>query len=340
MVDGVLLLVDAVEGPMPQTQASCCARRSQLRPQGRSWSSTRSTGPNARPDHVLNETFDLFLDLGANDEQAEFPVIYTNALTGKAGTDHRHIGDDPRAAVRGDPRAHPAARRATPRRRRRCWSPPSTYDDYKGRIAVGRLQSGTLRKGQPVVRIDHDGKIAPRARSPSFHASRASRASEVDEVQAGDIVAVAGVPDVDIGDTIADADDPRPLPADQGRRADAAMTFGVNTQPLRRARGHRTSPRRKLRERLYKSWSATWRCGWTTPTRADTFTVSGRGELHLAILIETMRREGYEFQVSRPEVIVQGRTARCSSRRAGRDRGRRRSSSARGRDARASAAAR
>ena len=298
MVDGVLLLVDAVDGPMPQTKF--VLRQALRRGHRAIVVINKIDRPNARPVHVLNETFDLFLDLGAANEQAEFATIYTNALTGAASTNHRHVGATleplfeaiietiPAPDVDADA---PAQLLVT----------TTTYDDYKGRIAVGRLQSGVLRKAQAVMRIDHFGALTP-ARVTQLFTFQGLARQEVDEARAGDIVAVAGVPDVGIGDTIADAADPRPLPPIKVEEPTLRMTFAVNTSPFAGREGtHVTS--RKLRERLYAELERDVALRVADTDSADTLVVSGRGELHLAILIETLRREGYEFQVSRPEVI-------------------------------------
>ena len=298
MVDGVLLLVDAVDGPMPQTKF--VLRQALRRGHRAIVVINKIDRPNARPMHVLNETFDLFLDLGAKEEQAEFETIYTNALTGSAGTDHRHISttleplfnaiveEIPAPDVDADA---PAQLLVT----------TTTYDDYKGRIAVGRLQSGSLRRGQAVARIDHAGALTQSRVTQLFTFQGLAR-EEVDEARAGDIVAVAGVTDAGIGDTIADAADPRPLPPIKVEEPTLRMTFAVNTSPFAGREGTYVTSR-KLRERLYAELERDVALRVADTDSADTLVVSGRGELHLAILIETLRREGYEFQVSRPEVI-------------------------------------
>jgi len=298
MVDGVLLLVDAVDGPMPQTKF--VLRQALRRGHRAIVVINKIDRPNARPVHVLNETFDLFLDLGAANEQAEFATVYTNAITGAASTDHRHVGTTleplfdaivesiPAPDVDADA---PAQLLVT----------TTTYDDYKGKIAVGRLQSGVLRRAQPVMRIDHFGALTP-ARVTQLFTFQGLAREEVDEARAGDIVAVAGVGDVGIGDTIADAAEPRPLPPIRVEEPTLRMTFAVNTSPFSGREGtHVTS--RKLRERLYAELERDVALRVADTDSPDTLVVSGRGELHLAILIETLRREGYEFQVSRPEVI-------------------------------------
>jgi GTP-binding protein len=298
MVDGVLLLVDAVEGPMPQTkfvlrQALQAGHKAIL-------VINKIDRANARPNHVLNETFDLFLDLGANEEQAEFPTIYTNALTGEAGTDHHHMG--PTLEPLFDAIIeHISPPDINPDEPTQLLVTTMTHDDYKGRIVVGRLHSGSIRKAQAVMRIDHQGNMVSGKVTQVFTFQGLAR-QEVDEAQAGDIVAVAGINDVTIGDTIADANDPRPLPPIHVEEPTLRMTFGVNSSPFAGRDGTYVTSR-KLRERLYAELERDVALNVADTESADTFLVSGRGELHLAILIETMRREGYEFQVSKPEVI-------------------------------------
>jgi GTP-binding protein len=298
MVDGVLLLVDAVEGPMPQTKF--VLRQALQRGHQAILVINKIDRLNARPNHVLNETFDLFLDLGASEQQAEFPVIYTNALTGESGTNHRHMGPTLEPLFEAI-LEHIPAPEVQPDEPTQLLVTATTYDEYKGKIALGRLHSGTLRKGQAVMRIDHEGAMFP-ARVTQLFTFQGLTRSEVDEAAAGDIVAVAGIPDSNIGETIADADDPRPLPPIRVEEPTVRMTFGVNTSPFAGRDGTYVTSR-KIRERLYNELERDVALRVADTDGADTFLVSGRGELHLAILIETMRREGYEFQVSKPEVI-------------------------------------
>ena len=298
MVDGVLLLVDAVDGPMPQTKF--VLRQALRRGHRAIVVINKIDRPSARPVHVLNETFDLFLDLGATEAQAEFSTIYTNALTGSAGIDHRHIGPslEPLFEAILEDIPAPDVDETAPTQ---LLVTATTYDTHIGRIAIGRLQSGTLRRAQPVARIDHDGSVTPAKVTQLFTFAGLSR-EPIDEARAGDIVAVAGVAEIGIGDTIADPADPRPLPPIRVEEPTVRMTFGVNNSPFAGREGtHVTS--RKLRERLYAELERDVALRVADGETADTFVVSGRGELHLAILIENMRREGYELVVSRPEVI-------------------------------------
>jgi GTP-binding protein len=298
MVDGVLLLVDAVEGPMPQTKF--VLRQALARGHKAILVINKIDRANARPNHVLNETFDLFLDLGATEEQAEFPVIYTNALTGESGTEHRHMGPTLEPLFEAIIE-HIEAPEANPGEPSQLLVTNMVYDEYKGRIVLGRLHSGTIRKAQPVMRIDHQGNMTPGKVTQVFTFQGLSR-NEVDEAEAGDIVALAGISEVNIGDTIADALDPRPLPPITVEEPTVRMTFGVNTSPFAGRDGTYVTSR-KLRERLFAELDRDVAIRVADTESPDTYLVSGRGELHLAILVETMRREGYEFQVSKPEVI-------------------------------------
>src|ERR671936_539030 len=228
MVDGVLLLVDAVDGPMPQTKF--VLRQALRRGHRAILVINKVDRPHARPNHVLNETFDLFLDLGASEEQAEYETVYTNALIGSAGTDPRHLTGtlEPLFEAILEEIPPPDVDEAAPTQ---LLVTTTSYDDYKGKIAVGRLQSGTLRRGQAVARIDHEGRVTSGSVTDLFTFQGLAR-EPVDEVRAGDIVAVAGIADIGIGDTIADADDPRPLPPIKVEEPTLRMTFAVNTSPF------------------------------------------------------------------------------------------------------------
>ncbi len=299
MVDGVLLLVDAVDGPMPQTRF--VLRKALELGLKAIVVINKVDRANARLNHVANATFDLFIDLGASDEQAEFPIVYTDAINGRAtlapgvvGTDLQPLFDTildyiPAPTIEPD---SPAQLLVT----------SLAYDDYKGRIAIGRLFAGQLKRAQPVARIAVDGQIFSNKITQLFVHQGLERI-EVDQVEAGEIVAVTGLPEIFIGETIADIDDPRPLPPIRVEAPTVRMMFGVNTSPFSGREG-RWNTSRKLRERLMKELEHNVSLRVEDGSTADTFIVSGRGELHLVILIETMRREGYEFQVGRPEVIL------------------------------------
>ena len=299
MVDGVLLLVDAVDGPMPQTKF--VLRQALQRGHRAILVINKIDRPQARPNHVLNETFDLFLDLGASEAQAEFETIYTNALTGAAGTDHRHIGTTLEPLFEAIMSEIPAPE-VDPDGPTQLLATMTTLDDYKGKIVLGRLQSGRVRRGQSVVRIDHDGKVLTPTKVSAVYTFNGLHREEVESVEAGDIVAIAGVGDATIGETIADAADPRPLPPIRVEEPTLRMSFKVNDSPFAGREGTFVTSR-KLRERLYAELEKDVALKVEDTETPDTLLVSGRGELHLAILVENMRREGNEFQVSKPEVI-------------------------------------
>jgi GTP-binding protein len=303
MVDGVLLLVDAVDGPMPQTRfvlrkALEMGRRAIV-------VINKIDRPNARPDWVANATFDLFIELGASDEQADFPIVHTNALTGCAVIPHK---DGPPAGDGCDLKPlfdlilnfvqPPQVDVDAPGQ---MLVTSLAYDDYKGRIAIGRVFGGKFTRNQEVMRIMVNGQMQKGRLQVLFTHQGLARV-EVPEVTAGDIVAVTGLPDLQIGETIADARDPRALPTIRVEEPTVRMTFGVNTSPFAGREGT-WGTSRKLRERLMKELETNVSMRVEDGETADTFVVSGRGELHLVILIETMRREGYEFQVGKPEVI-------------------------------------
>jgi GTP-binding protein len=299
MVDGVLLLVDAAEGPMPQTRF---VLRKALELGHRAIVVINKIDrPHARPDWAVNATFDLFIELGATEEQADFPVIYAIAPAGRAGTDAAHlayhVGPLFEAIVRRLPA--PLVDLDAPSQ---LLVTNLTYDDYKGKIVLGRLSGGTLRRGQPVARADREGRLHSEKIAQVFIHEGLERV-EVEQVGAGEIVALTGIPEANIGDTITDLADPRPLPPIVVEAPTVRMTFGVNTSPLSGREGT-WSTSRKLKERLDRELERNVALRVQPTDSADTFLVSGRGELHLAILIETMRREGYEFQVSAPEVIL------------------------------------
>jgi GTP-binding protein len=298
MVDGVLLLVDAVEGPMPQTRF--VLRQALEKGHKAIVVVNKIDRSAARTDYVVNATFDLFIDLGATDEQADFPVIYTVALEGRAGYQADTLGPDLRPLFdtilgRLPP---PLVEMEKPPR---LLVTSLAYDNYIGRIAIGRLWSGTLRGGQQVVRINPEGEQVS-GRVNQVFTFRDLQRVEQEAVTAGDIVAVAGLPNVGIADTIADVTDPRPLPPITVEEPTVRMTFSINDSPFAGREGTYVTSR-QLRDRLRRELESNVALRVQDTDSADRFIVSGRGELHLAILIETMRREGYEFAASKPEVI-------------------------------------
>ncbi len=300
MVDGVLLLVDAAEGPMPQTRF---VLRKALGMGHRAIVVINKVDrDHARAEWAVNATFDLFIDLGASEEQAEFPIVYTIATQGTAGTTPDRLEGSLRplfeAIVHTLPPPRVDAAAST-----QLLVTNLGYDDYKGKIVLGRLSGGELRSGQLVARVDRQGQLHQEKVAQVFIHEGLERV-EVEVATAGEIVAITGIPDVNIGDTITDPEDPRALPPIVVEAPTVRMTFGVNTSPLAGREGQ-WSTSRKLKERLERELERNVALRVAPTDSADTFLVSGRGELHLAILIETMRREGYEFQVSAPEVILQ-----------------------------------
>ncbi len=298
MVDGVLLLVDAVDGPMPQTRF--VLRKALEMGHKAIVVVNKVDRPNARVNHVVNATFDLFIDLGATDEQAEFPIVYTNAILGHATLNPDDEGFDLQPLFDKIVSYLPAPT-IEPQAPTQLLVSTLGYDDYKGRIAIGRLFAGTIRRAQEVVRIAVDGTIEPGKIAQVFVHQGLERL-EAEEVEAGEIVAVTGLPEIFIGETIADPIEPKALPPIRVEEPTVRMTFGVNTSPMSGKEGT-WSTSRKLRERLFKELESNVSLRVQETDQPDVFIVSGRGELHLAILIETMRREGYEFEVARPEVI-------------------------------------
>jgi GTP-binding protein len=300
MVDGALLLVDAVEGPMPQTRF--VLRKALALGLRVIVVINKVDRPFARSSEVLNETFDLFIELGASDEQADFPVIYTIGLEGRAGYTADTIQDHLTplfetilAKVPGpeiDPDA-PATLQVT----------TLEYDNYKGQIGVGRLLSGTMRKGMDVVRLTPQGERSTGKIVYLFTYHNLSK-EEVNEATAGDIIAFGGIEELSISDTIAHPSVEKPLTAISIEEPTVRMTFGVNTSPFAGREGKTGwGTSRRLRQRLTEELRHNVALRVEDSGQPDRFVVSGRGELHLAILIETMRREGYEFDVSKPEVI-------------------------------------
>jgi GTP-binding protein len=300
MVDGALLLIDAVEGPMPQTRF--VLRKALQLGLRVIVVINKIDRPNSRLEEALNETFDLFIELGASDVQAEFPVVYTIGMEGRAGYTAEGLGNDlvplfetiikeiPPPEVDAD---GPATLLVT----------TLEYDNYKGQIAVGRLHSGTFRKGMPIIRMSPRGERTTGRIEYLFTYHNLSK-QEVDEVHAGDILAFGGLDVVGISDTIADPGVTEPLPPISVEEPTVRMTFGVNTSPFAGREGKSGwGTSRRLRERLYNETRSNLALRVADGDSPDRFVVSGRGELHLGILIETMRREGYEFDVSKPEVI-------------------------------------
>jgi GTP-binding protein len=300
MVDGALLLIDAVEGPMPQTRF---VLRKALGLGLRVIVVINKVDRNhARVEEVLNETFDLFIELGATDEQAEFPVIYAIGLDGKSGHDPDNLHDNL------DPLFETIVKEVPPPnidddQPARLLVTTLEYDNYKGQLGIGRLQSGTIKRGMNVVRITAGGERIPGKIEYLFTHHNLAKV-EIDEAHAGDIVAFGGLDELRISDTIAHPDVKEALPAISVEEPTVKMTFGVNTSPFAGQEGKSGwGTSRRLRQRLMDEIRSNVALRVVDGETPDRFIVSGRGELHLGILIETMRREGYEFEVSKPEVI-------------------------------------
>jgi len=297
MVDGVLLLVDAAEGPMPQTRF--VLKKALERGHRAIVVINKVDRKDADPAAALNQTFDLFIELGASDEQADFPVVYANAVTGQAGLT-AEMGPDLQPLFQTILRRIPAPK-VDADAPLQLLVTTLGYDEYRGVTAVGRIFAGTLHSGESVARLTLNGEILPeRVRYLYIH--QGLDKVEVEQAKAGEIVALAGLEGIAIGETLADPENPVALEQIRVEEPTVRMTFGVNTSPLSGREG-RWGTSRKLRERLFDELRQNVALRVAETESADTFLVSGRGELHLAILIETMRREGYEFQVSRPEVI-------------------------------------
>ncbi len=298
MVDGVLLLVDAVEGPMPQTRF--VLRQALNKGLKAIVVINKVDRPSARIDYAVNATFDLFIDLGASEEQADFPIVYTIGLEARAGLDPEALGPD--LTVLFDTiLTHIPPPVADPNKPMQMLVSTLEYSTYVGKIAIGRLQNGSLRTGQSIMHINAEGQMKQAKIAQVFSFRNLQRQPE-EEVFAGNIVAVAGIEDVGIGDTLADLNDPRPLPPIKVEEPTVRMAFSVNDSPFAGREG-RYLTSRQLRTRLLAELEHNVSLRVEETELASEFLVAGRGELHLAILIETMRREGTEFSVSPPEVI-------------------------------------
>ena len=298
LVDGVLLLVDASEGPLPQTRFVLSkALDSGLRPIVVLNKIDRS---DARPAEVLDEVYDLFIDLDADEAQIEFPVFYTDARKGTATDDLAQPGDDLSVlldaivAVIPPPEGDATAVL-------QALVTNLEYNDYIGRIGIGRVRQGTLREGEMVVVAGEHGPT--QIKLGQLYVFEGLERKRVAEAEAGELFAVAGFEDIQIGDTITDPETPKPLPRVRVDEPTIAMFFSANTGPLSGRDGKYVTSR-KLRERLHRELRGNVSLRVEDTEQRDTFRVVGRGELALAVLIETMRREGYEICVSKPEVVT------------------------------------
>lgn len=299
MVNGVLLLVDAKDGPMPQTKF--VLKKALEKGHKVIVIINKVDVPQARVEWVLDQTFGLFVDLGATDEQADFPVLYAAAIQGKAGIEPA-LDKMENVAPLFDAIIKYIPAPKVGKGPMQMLVVNVVYDAYKGQIAIGPLVSGSLKKGQTIARIEADGTIKP-AKITSVMTFDGLGRVETDNVVPGDIVAVAGIEVVKIGETIADADQPRQLPVIKIDEPTVKMSFAVNSSPLAGTEGE-FSTSRHLKARLKREVLADVALKVEANNDADaSFTVFGRGELHIAILIEKMLREDYEFEVGKPQVI-------------------------------------
>jgi GTP-binding protein TypA/BipA len=311
MVDSVLLLVDAAEGPLPQTRyvlQKAMARRLPV-----VVALNKIDRSDARASEVLDDVYELFMDLGADEHQIEFPVVYTNAKAGTATRDLARPGTDLRPLLDLLVSVTPAPS-YEPDHPLQLLVTNLSANDYVGRMAVGRIRNGTIRVGQRVTVVreeadDASGSVEPgrtvtlSGTVTSLQTARGMERVDIPEAGPGEIVSVAGLPEVTIGDTLTDPGDPRPLPRLDVDEPTLRMTFGVNTSPLG-GRDGRYVTSRQIKARLDREVLGNVSIQVHPTESGDTFEVRGRGELQLAVLIEQMRRESYELTVSRPEVIL------------------------------------
>ena len=300
MVDGVVLLVDAFEGPMPQTKfvlkkalelnlkVIVCINKIDR--------------PEARPEEVIDEVIDLFIDLGANDEQLESPFIFASAKKGFATLDLNETKEDMKdlfdtiikyiPAPEGDEDAPLQVLIST-----------IDYNEYVGRIGIGKIDRGSIKTNQEAIMVNkEDPDKSQKVKITNIYEFEGLERVEVEEAKVGSIIAITGVEGIHIGDTICDVNNPEPLPFVKISEPTIAMTFSVNDSPFAGQEGTYITSRH-LRNRLFKELQTDVSLRVEETDSTDAFKVSGRGELHLSVLIETMRREGYEFQVSKPEVL-------------------------------------
>jgi GTP-binding protein TypA/BipA len=299
MVDGVLLLVDASEGPLPQTRFVLRKALEARLPVV--LVVNKVDRPDARAKEVVDEVYELFLDLDADEAQIEFPIVFCNARAGKAGFEPDELAPDLAPLVQT----------------LLASVPPPSYDPehplqalvtnldaspYVGRLALLRIHHGTLRKGAPIAWCRADGTIE-NARVTELYVSEALDRVPVDEAGPGEIVALAGLPEVTIGETIADPDDPRPLPVTTVDEPSLSITIGINTSPLAGKEGARLTAS-QVKARLDQELVGNVSLRVLPTVRPDAWEVQGRGELQLAVLVELMRREGFELTVGKPEVLT------------------------------------
>ncbi len=298
MADGCLLLVDAKEGPMPQTRF--VLKKALEIGHKIIVVINKIDKPDSRPDFALDKTFDLFVELGADDKTLNFSVLYAAAKQGKAGTEADLNKMQDIIPIFDAILKHIPAPTGDEEKPLQMLVTTISYDNFKGRIAVGRICNGKIASGQEVAHINRTGQMA-KHRLVSLMTFKGLGRVDAETVSAGDIAAVAGIPGINIGETIADISEPKALPLLNIEEPTVKMAFMINDSPFAGREGQ-YSTSRQIQDRLYKELETDMALK-VENNAAGNWTVSGRGELHLAILIERMRREGYEFQVSRPQVI-------------------------------------
>ncbi|MGN0443191.1 MAG: translational GTPase TypA [Acutalibacteraceae bacterium] len=300
MVDGVLLLVDAFEGCMPQTRfvlKKALALKKKV-----VVVVNKVDRPGARPLEVIDEVLDLFIELGADEDQLEFPVVYASARDGYSSLDPEARSGDMRPLLDSilENIEPPKGELNGPLQIRFS---SLDYDDYIGRIGIGRVERGTVKEGQRVTICHMDGTVTNNVRISKLYQFEGLKRVEAQSASLGDLISVSGISDINIGETACDPDCVEPLPFVKIDEPTISMNFIVNDSPFAGQEGKFVTSR-NLRDRLFKEVETNVSMRVEETDSTDTFKVSGRGELHLSILIETMRRQGYEFQVSRPKVIL------------------------------------
>lgn len=298
MVDGCILIVDANEGPMPQTRFVLKkALEKGLRP---IVVVNKIDRPQAEPDGAVDKVFDLFVELGADDDQCDFTTLFASGLSGFAKETLEEEGKDMQPLFEAILH-HVAPPAGDPKKPLQLQVTTLDYSDYLGRIVIGRIHNGVLKAGQQAALVKETGEIV-KAKISKLMGFEGLKRVELPEASAGNIVAVAGFADANIGETITSPEDPQALPLIKVDEPTLQMTFSVNDSPFAGQEGTFVTSR-QLRDRLLRELETNVALRVEESDSADKFLVSGRGELHLGILIETMRREGYEFQVSQPQVI-------------------------------------
>lgn len=300
MVDGVLLLVDAFEGCMPQTRF--VLRKALELNKVPVVIINKIDRPEARPDEVVDETLELFMELGATDEQIDFPIVYASARDGKSGYDPAHLENNMQAVFDTILKAIPAPAMDTEAPLQVLFS-AIDYDDYVGKIGIGRIERGVAKRAMPVVVCGGESNRETPAKITRLYRYEGLQRIEVEEASAGDIVCVAGIDSLNVGETICDPACVEAMPFVHIDEPTVSMMFLLNDSPFAGCEGKYVTGR-NLRDRLFNEVKTNVAMRVETTETTDTFRVSGRGELHLSILIEQMRRQGYEFAVSRPKVIL------------------------------------